>query len=317
MDTSQSIIIGDESALFFHLHTDGLKRIGASITWDNPLIEGASSSPNASSFNSSHPLFGGEPITLLVGDANARRRSRRVTCRTCPTDLPQGSFIKLRNNLFIASPELTFARMGSRMTEFQLAEVGMNLCARYYSNIDTDKPADRSTFLTTPEKLGLYLDRISSMRGAKRARSALRWVISNSASSAETKMKLQYCTPLWAGGMGVPFTHMNYDVKAEKLSDLMSQSKYCIDLVNPVLKKGMEYDGEDSHQNPSKDKRRLNELRTLGWDLFPIDKAILYNPDATYKSGFQIRQYLGIRGRLPKNWEKRFIMLRNDLGLPI
>lgn len=317
MNTKPSIVIADESALFLHLHTDGPEQYGATPAHANPLLLNPSQSPDLTSFNPKHPLYGGAPVSLLVGSDNAKKRSRVATFRACSPDLPADSFLKLREGLFVTSPELTYARMGNHLDEFQLAEAAMNLCARYYLDLDIASTKDRHAFLTSPNGLAHYLDKAQAYRGFGKARKALRWVVPNSGSPSETKMKLQYCTPLWAGGFGLPFTHMNYDVKAGRLASLTKQSDYCIDLVNPLTKEGMEYDGEDSHPDASKDKRRLNELKTLGYDIFPIDKAILYNPDAALKTGFLIRKHLGIRGSLPKNWENRYMMLRSSLNLPI
>lgn len=317
MNTDTNIVIADESALFFYMHISSPRQIGAMPTWDTPLSKSLVGPPDFSSFNANHPLYGGVPIVVLVGAKDARRRTRRVVCRACFPDLPLGSFLKIREGLYVVSPELAFARMGNHMSEFQLAEVGMNLCGRYYINHDSGKINDRADYIATPERLGEFLTQMPSFRGSRKASAALRWVTPNSGSPAETKMKLQYCTPFWAGGLALPFTHMNFDVKSGKLSSLLTQDDFCIDLVNPELKVGMEYDGENSHLDASKDKRRLNELRTLGYELFPIDRSILYDPDATYRSGMQIRKYLGLRSRFPKNWEHRYASLRKELGLPV
>lgn len=319
MDTHEnpSIVVADESALYLHLHSDGALHHGAVPTRDDPLLESAVYPPVSSTFNPHNPLYGGTPVSLLVGGEDARRRTKLIFCRSLSENVPPGSFLELRDKLYVISPELVYARMGNRKSEFQLAEIGMNLCGRYYLTCGANEIEDRSSFLTTPENLRSYLCEVPAIRGTQKALSALRWVVPNSGSPEETKMKLQYCTPLWAGGFGLPFTHMNFDVKAGRLASLMSQSKYCVDLANPLIKAGMEYDGEDSHEDASKDKRRINELKVLGWNLFPIDKSILYNPDATYQSGFQLRKFFQMRGKLPKDWERRYVLLRDALNLPI
>ena len=117
--------------------------------------------------------------------------------------------------------------------------------------------------------------------------------------------------------MGLPFTHLNYDVRAGRLAKLTEQNEFCIDFVNPELKFGMEYDGEESHLNPSKDKRRINALDGLGWRVFPIDKTVLYNPLATKEVGLQIAHALGLRLRFSECWQDRFEQLRKELELPV
>ena len=317
MGNGSNIIIADESALFFYEHIAGMGQFALKPTRGNPLSDCTCSGEGLARFNASHPLYGGAPVSVLVRDSTARRQSRAVKARCCPIDLPEGSFYKLRDNLFLASPELVFVRMGGFVPEMRLAEIGLNLCGRFYKNLDTGKLGDRIELLTTPAKIERYLDKVPDLRGSSKARKALRWVICNSGSPAESKMKLQFGNPLWTGGFGLPFTHLNYDVMAGRHADLTEQSEFCIDYVNPDLKKGMEYDGEDYHLDSGKDKRRRNALEALGWHVFPIDKSVLYNAEATKQAGLQIARYLGMRVQFPKHWQENFERMRRELELPI
>lgn len=316
MGNSSNIIITDESALFFYEHVASLTQFGIKPTRGNPLATCASSGESLEQFNVTHPLYGGTPVSVLVNSPSARRQSRTIIARCCSSDLPEGSFNRLRGNLYLVSPELLFARMSNHVSEVRLAEIGTNLCGRYYINLDTGKIDDRLELLTTPAKIEKYLDKALGLRGAKKARNALRWVMANSGSPAESKMKLQFGSPLWMGGFGLPFTHLNYDVMAGRNAHLCEQSEFCIDYVNPDLKKGMEYDGHEYHLDSSKDKRRRNALEALGWHVFPIDKSVLYDADATKRTGLQIARYLGLRLRFPKHWQEKYGQLRKELQLP-
>ena len=317
MAKKSNIIISDESALFFYEHIPSLEFCRAVAVRNNPLSHSACCSEDFFSFNADHPLYGGVPVSVLVNEKSARRRSKVVSARYCHSDLPAGSFYKLRDNLYLASPELVFARMGNHVSEIRLAEIGLNLCGRYYKNLDTGEIDDRRHLLATPERIRKYLEKAPNMRGLGIAREALRWVIGNSGSPAESKMKLQFGNPRWTGSLGLPFTHMNYDVSAGRLANLTEQNEFCIDYVNPVLKVGLEYDGEESHLDSGKDKRRRNALEALGWHVFPIDKSVLYNAEATKQAGLQIAKYLGLRIRFPKDWDEKYEHLRRELHLPV
>lgn len=312
-----NIVIADESALHLYLHIEGLNQIGARKAKGDPLRLSAKSSAGLSAFNTSHPLYGGEPVSVLVNERGSRRATRQIDAKCCSYDLPGGSFIKLRSGLYLSSPQLTFVRMARNVSETKLAAMGMALCARYYVREGTGEIVERAGYLVTPDQLGNYLEKVPGMRGSTRAARALRWVVANSGSPAETQMKLQFCQPLWCGGFALPFGVMNYDVRAGRLSRITEQGDYCIDLVNPRLKVGLEYDGALYHLDASKDKRRRNALASLGWTVFPIDKAVLYDPVATEKAARQIARFLGIRIQKPRCWESRFVELRRDLGLPV
>lgn len=317
MAKNRNIIIADESALFFYEHIPSVSQCGAKAAHGNPLSHCACCGEDFGHFNANHPLYGGAPVSVLVSSASARRQSANVASRYCSNDLPSGSFLKLREGLYLASPELVFVRMSNLVSEVRLAEIGLNLCGRYYINLDTGDIDDRLEFLTTPARISRYLDKTPDLRGSVKARKALRWVKGNSGSPAESKMVIQFGNPLWSGGFGLPFTHLNYDVSAGRLANLTEQDDFCIDYVNPRLKQGLEYDGKDAHQDASKDKRRRNALEGLGWHVFPIDKSVLYNAEATKQAGMQIARHLGIRLQFPKHWEKKYECLRRELQLPV
>ena len=316
MAKQANIIIADESALFFYEHIDTIGSCGAVIARNNPLATSATNAEDLGRFNESHPLYGGLPVSILVRDSLSRRQSHSIKCRYCPDDLPSGSFYKLREGLYIVSPELLFVRMANLVSDVRLAEIGLNLCARYYINLDSGGIDDRSVMLTTPAKLSKYMTKAEGIRGAGKARKVLKWVVANSGSPLESKMMIQYSLPFWAGGLNLPLTHMNYDVSAGRLAKMTEQSEFCIDCVNPRLKVGLEYDGEAAHQDAGKDKRRINALSALGWKVFSIDKSVFYDSERTIQAALQIARYLDMRLRWQKSWRKRFNDLRKDLGLP-
>ena len=333
MNDKANIIIADESALFFHLHVKGPEQSGAHPTYSNPLANCASKAADFETFNPNHPLYGGKPVSVLVSQPSARRQSKTLRSRCCPTELPVGSFLKLRDGLYLASPELVYARMANFASQVQLAEIGMNLCGRYYIDLNTRKIKDRIEPATTPERLQRFLINAPNLKGTRKALRALRWVMCNSGSPMETKMKLQFCNPLWSGGLGLCFTHMNYNVAAGRLARMTEQNDFCIDMVclderktlqnrgkpsaATKLKTSMEYDGEDSHTDPGKDNRRRNALRAMGWEVFVIDKSVLYSPEKTIDAALQVARHMGVRIQFPKNWNEAFLQLRRDLELPV
>ena len=346
MAKQSNIIIADESALFFHLHTNGsganagaasetairpespnqiASRYGHPLssgpsitpTFSNPLLECASTAADFAGFNPDHPLYGGKPVSLLVSQPRHRRRSNTIATRCYPAEPPDGSFYSIRDGLYLATPEFVFARMANFKSEVQLAEIGINLCGRYYLDILANTIEDRVEYATTPERLKRYLEKAPNLKGAHKALKALKWVVANSASPMETKMELQFCNPLWSGGFALPLRHMNYDVLAGRQAYMTEQNEFCIDAVDPVSRTGLEYDGAEAHTEPSKDNRRRNALHAMGWEIFVIDKNVLYNPEATKTAALQIAKRLGTRIQFPKRWNQAYQQLRTDLGLPV
>ena len=316
MATAGNIVIGDASALHFLMHRDASSHIAKSVEQRNPLENCASTSKALAAFNPDNPLYGEKPVSLLVPHARFRRANSSISCKVAGGAFPPGSFFQLRENLFMLTPEALFLRAAGHLALGALVALGVDLCGRYFLRIPDSVICDRTEFLTTPECMGDYIDAAAAMHGCKKARHALQFITGNSGSPAETKMWVQYCMPLRYGGFGLPFTHMNYDVSAGRLAGLIEQTDFCIDMVRVDPPLGMEYDGRDYHQDASKDKRRRNELKVLGWDVYPIDSSILYNADESIRSGRQLAKLMGKRLRLDARWRKRFAELRQAIDLP-
>lgn len=315
MARNENIVIGDRSAIHLYLHsTCGFMNEGPDLI--NPLDSCATTSEGLHAFNTEHPLYGNMPVELLVPRREYKRRTAEIVCRSTEHPLPPHAFYQLRPGLHIASPELAFARMG-RLNRgiMELAEIATNLCARYYID-PAGKIQERPHFVTTLERLSKFLAEAKGMDGASKAAAALRFAMANSGSPLETKTMLQFCSPFRKGGANLPFKAMNYDVRAGRLAHLLEQENFCLDLADPMTKIGLEYDGKDSHQNPSDDMRRRNELKVLNWTVYPIDQNIIYNPDATIRTAKQLAKLMSVRFRPTNSWHEAFVQLRKELDLP-
>jgi len=317
MNKPANIIIGDESALHLYLHCDGINRLGVLRTMENPLLSCATTSEQLCAFNSEHPFYGGEPVTVLVPDGQIRRKNSEIRSRVCSPDLPDRSFFRLRDGLYVISPELVLLRMARHVSLVQLIEMSMNLCARYYLDLNTGRIEGRTSFLTSTTQIEEYAMLAQGSNGSSKVRKALRWVLDNSGSPYESKSSLVFRLPLSWGGFGLLFDAMNFDVRAGRLACLAEQNEYCIDMVNIKHHVGFEYDGCDSHEDASHDKRRRNALAALGWTVFPIDKAVLHNPELCEKTAYQLARNMGHRIQKPRNWEEKCVKLRRSLQLPV
>ena len=312
----RNVVIADKSALYYMLHTDAGYRIAGSGVLGNPLDGAHLDGKLLETLDLSHPQLGGLPVSLLMSDKDERSQSGKFNCSYCGYQLKDGSFFELRPGLLMTSPELAFVRYACKDNEYRLLQLGMDLCARYYLHWQTGEIEDRTAFLTTPERIAAYVSESPGIRGGKRARKVLKWLMPNSASPEETRSYIQYCLPLHMGGFAIPIDCLNFDVRAGQLAGIFEQSEFCIDAVNIDRRIGFEYDGDDAHQEPWKDKRRRNELGALGWRIFPFGKQVLYSPHAALQFGKQLRKVFGLRDRWPQNWHDKYLQLREGIGLP-
>ncbi len=313
MAKAGNIVIADESALHLLLHSDLATHIDSADALDNPLDQLALTPQGMMSFNLDNRLYGEHPVKLLVNDAAQRRKSRAIECRYSKLEFPPGSFLRLRDGLYVTSPELTYARMADRCSESRLAEIATALSGRYYL---ADKVRDRSGYLTSVSQLRAYLAQLPSLRGGAKARHALDFAMDNSGSPMEGKSMLQFCMPKRWGGFSLPFDCMNFDIRTGKTRAFYEQNEFCVDLASRSLKVAIEFDG-GVHLDPSKDKRRRNALMALGWTVFPLEKDVLYSPAKTEQFALQVAKFIGLRIQRQKSWDEAYVDLRRQLDLPV
>ena len=280
----------------------------------DPLSNCAQSSRALQEFDLGFPGFGERPIHLLVNKQSLLRSTKSIITHASLVEYPKNAFVKLNGNIFVASPELCLVQMSRYLTDVQLGELAMNLCADYFIHPLTGKIEKRSRNITTLGKLHEFA-RASSLRGAVKARQCLTLALPNSRSPQETKLSILLRRHETQGGEGFPSHIVNYQPDIAKRSHLVEQDVFYIDIAYPRQKVGIEYYGEEYHQDPRKDRRRINGLTSLGWTILTLEKQQLYNPELFAVFTGQLAARLGLRQSRPWNWGYRNRQLRNELGL--
>ena len=280
-----------------------------------PLAKARASNELLKTFNRAYSGFGGAPFDLLVPSTGLRRSTSELIAHSCEYELPSNSFWKLKDSLYVVSPELCFVQMAQQLSIAQLVELGINLCGSYFVNTKSGDLPERAP-ITTPLKIAKYIERVSGMKGTKKARQALKWVVPGSRSPMETKVFILLCYPSSRGGYGFALAEMNHRVEPGRYVFLTEQGYFLIDICweNPHV--GVEYYGDKDHiHNVQHDRRRLDALQSLGWRMVVIDKQRLYNPEEFDIAASQLAVCLNHRIRKGQNWQDTHTSLRKDLGL--
>lgn len=308
-------VLSHRTAMEYYRTLDPSHPKAAHPTKAFPLAQASASSELLRTFNSEYSGFGGRPINLLVPSKNLAHASKDVVAHSCRSELPGNSFWKLTDTLYVSSPELCFVQMAQTMSVPQIAELGVNLCADYHVDVKADKLPKRRP-ITTPAKLASYAERASGMKGAKKARQALKWVVAGSRSPMETKTFILLCLPRSRGGYGLGLAKLNHRVDPGRYAYLAEQGFFRVDLCWPEPIVGVEYYGDEVHlDNVVHDRRRLDALEALGWNMVVIDKQRLYDPESFDIAARQVADYLNHRIRKTDDWIAANLSLRKDLGL--
>ena len=309
------VVLSHGTALAYYRTLDPANPKAARITKVDPLAMARASSDLLKTFNPEYSGFGGLPLDLLVPNRNLVRTSKRIVAHSCEVGLPDKSFWKLNESLYISSPELCFVQMAQTMSVSQLVELGVNLCSNYYIDGANHKLPMRKP-ITTPAKLARYVKSASSVKGVKKANRALKWVAAGSRSPMETKTYVILCFPRRYGGYGLEMATLNRKVDPGRYAYLADQGFFCIDICWDKERVGVEYFGEEDHEGAVvHDRRRLDALGALGWKMVVIDKQRLYDAESFDVAAHQIAANLNCRIRKKDGWETAHAALREDLEL--
>ena len=191
----------------------------------------------------------GRPLHLVVSDPALKHRIRDCRVHVCEGSLPSGSFRRLPGTNLVASPELTFLELAQTYSLWELVEVGNYLCSTFSIDDAGRGYTGRRAQVTTPEQLCRYLDELPQrMRGVRRARQALEYVVELTASPKESQLAMHYHLPAELGGRG-PFEIVaNQAIQIDEHGQRLLGSGHLVgDLLLPEFKCDLEFDSIEFH----------------------------------------------------------------------
>ena len=252
-------------------------------------------------------------LEILVGNAADAMKSKQHVCRVLKFPPISGMFCKIAKNAYVASPEMVFVQMATRLSFLELIQLGMELCGTYAPN-PYGKRFDERPPVTSKKRLENFCERVRGMRGAAIARKALRWVVDGSNSPAETALVLFLCLPVRLGGYGFEYPDMNPTTPLGKRASKMAEypTMRC-DLHWVEKHVVVEYDSDQEHlssQSAANDARRRNVLGYKNINVITVRKPMLYTPRSFDDVVRQLAKALGRRLR-PRDLE--FTAARSEL----
>ncbi len=248
------------------------------------------------------------PLYLLVPQVGRRRSVKHVSQRLCRTTLPERSFLRLGNKVYVPTPELTFLLMAHYLELHQLIVLGMELCGFYrLVGAATQSPlvSNRTLYgrapLTTPHRIAAFLDRASGVTGLPLAKRALSYLEAGSASPMETALYLLLCLPRKLGGYGLPHPQLNARRQVTPRAGSFTLSKSLVpDLLWPDARLDLEYDSEEFHASEDalqRGARRALALRAMGVEVVSVTKEVVYDKAAFDTLARMVAKAIGARVR--------------------
>lgn len=275
-----------------------VSHFSAAAIWDIPYIDA---------------VFGNksdkrEPVDITVSEQRARFRNNGKRVHSCELILPACAVVS-RDGKMVASPELLFLELASKLNIHRLILLGLQLCSH--------PPGIPSGAVTTKQKLNTFLAKTPGHLGHRKALRAVKYMENSSASIMESMAYMILTLPHSLGGYGLNGAVFNYEIKLKSEARMrLGQNRCFIDLYYKQAKLAVEYESFAFHKSPleqGKDVMRSAVLERQGIDVMRLSTIQLYDREACKDFAYNLATRLNKRMRIRTNRFEKFHMLLRDL----
>ena len=218
------------------------------------------------------------PFHVVVPDQRMRLSSRFVRPHCLKASVPRGSFLRIASDVAIASPELCFFEMATRLSLPRAVRFGMQLSGTFSLEAGTERRRDWPQ-LTSKRRLERFVRMMRGSYGCARATRAVRWVLDGSASPMESNLAMLLCLPKGLGGYGVCEPQLNRRIEVTTRDARVADKRhYVCDLFWPSAHLDVEYDSDEFHTGQSRiasDSARRAALDYMGISVVTITRRQL------------------------------------------
>lgn len=227
----------------------------------------------------------GGKVHVLSFNSAERRTTSFTQTHIWTAGVPEASFYKLTDSVYVASPEFIFLGASSLLGIHKLIALGDELCGFY--SFDKRQPRGfrkRIVPLTSMQDIAVYLDRAPGCLGIQQARLAISHVVDCSASPMESFDEMALCLPFRLGGYGVCRPLMNFPIKlSKKAAHVAGQDKCYGDMCWPHEYLDIEHQGEMDHgqgQRAIADRARINAIKEMGYEVIELTAQQVYDSES-------------------------------------
>lgn len=232
---------------------------------------------------------GARALHICVSRRSARRQVSGASVHLMSGGYPAGSFCRLRDDVMVASPELTFLQMACVLSLEALVAYGFELCG-YFARGSERRIFVNCPALTSAGRIASFLERLGRLRarrgegvpwGTARARRALAHVIDGAASPEEAVAAMVLSMPSRLGGYGLPAPRLNQSVVlGAACAELFGIDRFVCDLSWRDGMHVLECQGSKDklRSRATCDLLRGNVLAADGRDVLEMDRSTLRLP---------------------------------------
>ena len=321
------LFLGYETAFWIWRKAGPLAFYTLAPTRATSLAGGMPTEEKIRAFRAEHPDLALRDIDLIVAYGD-QRNLPGVKTHAKSVPLPDRSFYRLDDNVYVASPELCLMQLASKLTEPQTVKLALEMCGIYAVD---DRAADDSGFydwheeeddegivkrppLTSAAKLKTYANKLFRPNSKARSAHFLRYVVDGSASPRETALYMLLCMPSRFGGYGLAVPELNRRIDLNLQEQLMvGAHHFDCDLYWHGKHAAVEYDSKKHHTAEEKQQRdaiRRNMLQHKGVQVIVATRMQVNKEGEFDILARQIGHALGKRFRTPA---KEHVLARQQL----
>ena len=262
------------------------------------------------------------PLHLAVADASSRSRAKNIICHVWHGPSAANSFLRVKDNLYVSSPEACFLQMSTMLPLVKVVEIGYELCGSFALSPSNSRGFCTHEAPTSVESLRRYVAKSDGVSGAKRARRALNYLIDGAASPMEAALVLLLCLPTSLGGYGLALPRLNYGIEVPVRSGSSSRRvRYRCDLYWPESKLAVEYDSDMFHTGSKRiagDAAKRTNLAHVGVTVVSVTRSQIFDARRFDEAAVLLAKRLGGRIRsqrkdlLTKRYELRTLLFAGN-----
>lgn len=276
-----------------------MSRFPAAIIWNVPCIETVIG----------NDITRVDAADYTVTNHNARFRIDSKKVHSTEAALPPGA-VTTREGRMVASPELLFLELASKLNIHRLILLGLQLCSH--------PPGLPSAAITSKKSLDTFIAKTTGYRGYQKALQAMKYVRNGSASIMESLAYMILELPHAMGGYGLNGAVFNHEIRLKGEARLrLGQDRCFVDLYYKQAKLGVEYESFAYHSSPTeqgKDAMRSAVLRRKGVEMMHLKTIQLYDRDACRDFAINLAARLGKRIQIrSKKFDEMHSLLRKLL----
>lgn len=260
------------------------------------------------------------PVHVAVPNHIKRSRSETAVFHRLQNPLPDYSFHKVSDSIFIASPELCFIQAAAELSVPELVLLANELCAIYIKDETEEFGQRRRDPVTTTNSISAYINKAGQIRGIQKARTAIRYALDRSNSPLESRLAVLATLPLSWGGYGLLKPELNAEIILKKrAADYLGRTSCFCDMVWKKQRIILEYDSNLTHLAPrqhARDKKRATALSMSGYKVISATADNIRNFSSIESLFLHVRDELNMRthkDRLDAYYDQRWLVVHQIL----